>query len=73
MPTASYLLRRVADGKEFDEVCTSDAEALAKLGQKAGQALTFEGTGDPPYLLGKRDATTPGRRGADIPVYVRQR
>ena len=74
MPTAAYRLQRVSDGEEFDELCASDAEALAKLGQKVGEELTFEGSGDPPYLLGKRsDTTTTGWMGPDIPVYLRER
>ena len=49
-----YNLRRVKDEKLFTAFRMNDEQALFYFSILAGEPLTFDGAGTPPYLLGKR-------------------
>lgn len=48
-----YNLKRMSDDQEFATPAASDVEALFYFSREAGEQLTFDGDGQPPYLLGK--------------------
>ena len=61
-----YNLQRVKDQKLFTATRVNDDSALFYFSVLVGEPLSFDGTGAPPYLLGKRQfsvrpvaATTP--------------
>lgn len=49
-----YNLHRANDKKTFTALRENDKAALLYFSILVGEALTFSGSGDPPYLLGKR-------------------
>jgi hypothetical protein len=49
-----YNLERLSDGQQFTTPAGNDPEALFYLSRQAGEQLTFDGDGPPPYLLGKQ-------------------
>jgi hypothetical protein len=49
-----YNLKRMSDEQEFATAAATDAEALFYFSRDAGEQLTLDGDGPPPYLLGKR-------------------
>jgi len=66
---AYYDLERVVDHAQFATVAATDDGALFVFSKEAGETLTFEGDGPPPYLF-QRSFTSQRWVKPDIPVYT---
>jgi len=65
-----YNLQRAKDQKLFTTTRARDDLALFYFSVLVGEPLTFDGSGTPPYLLGKRRFSV-GPVAATTPVYRR--
>ena len=65
---ALYRLQRVADQKLFSAQRENTDAAMFYFSVLTGEALSLNGDGPPPYLLGSR-VTPVGRIDTTVPVY----